>query len=126
MTKSLEATYTFKKSYESLTPRVEVTYRKNTVAVSGPELTIKQDLKVSLESAVQDKTVYIRDFSMGDIFKREVCFDLTRECKTSNKEEFLSYTYDSYGEKSIKYTIYDNFGNKAVGLIVVNLQEPES
>lgn len=109
---------------ETIIPRVEVSYRKNSVAVNGPEMTVQQQLKVKLESAIQDKTVYIRDYSMGEIFAKEVCFDLTRECTKDTNKDFLSYTYDSYGEKTIKYTIYDNFGNKAIGLIVVELEEP--
>lgn len=124
VTKDLEAEYVFAKASESIVPRVEVTYRKNTVAVNGPEITVQQDLKVKLESAIHDKTVYIRDFSMGDIFKKEVCFDLTRECTTNTDEDFLSYTYETYGEKTVKYTIYDNFWNRAVGFIVIDLKEP--
>ena len=111
---------------ESIIPRVEVSYRKNSVAVNGPEMTIKQELKVKLETAIQDKTVYLRDYSMGDIFAKEVCFDLTRTCTKDTNKEFLSYTYETYGEKTIKYTILDNFGNKAIGMIVVDLKEPSS
>ena len=123
VTKSLEVEYIYTKKYDSVKPQVEVTYRKNTVAVTGPEIVVKQDLKVKLESAIHNKTVYLRDYSMGDIFKREICFDLTRECRT-NTGDYLSYTYENYGEKTVKYTIYDNYGNKSVGLIVIDLKQP--
>ena len=125
-TKALEVEYVYTKPSDGMMPSVEVTYRKNTVKALWPEITIKKDLKVKLESAIQDKTVYLRDYSYGDISKKEVCFDLTRECKTNNNEPFLSYTYETYGEKTIKYTIYDNYGNKAVGLFVVDLKAPTS
>lgn len=125
MSKELTAKHQYTKAYEQITPRVEVTYRKKTVAVNGPAIVVKQNLKVRLEPAVQDKTVYLRDYSLGEIFKKEVCFGVTKDCTILSGQDIASFTYDSYGEKTIRYTIEDNFGNRASGIINVTLTQPE-
>lgn len=64
VTKSLEVEHEYTTPKESIVPRVEVSYRKNTVAVSGPELSVKQRLKARLEVVSLDDTVYVRDYSV--------------------------------------------------------------
>lgn len=124
VTKALEVSHVFQQPHESITPRVQVTYRKNAVVVTGPELTVKQSLKVKLDLVTYDKTVYVRDYSLGEIRKREICFE-EKKCKTVNKEEFLSYVYESHGQKQISYTLYDAYGNSATDKIDFTLKEPE-
>jgi hypothetical protein len=101
--------YVYTKQYESIKPRIEVTYRKNPVIFIGDAITIRQMLKPLLEAHVYDKTIYLRDYSLGDIVKREICFSGPKSCKIINTGEQLSYTYDDYGSKTILFTIQDNY-----------------
>jgi hypothetical protein len=89
-----------------------VTYRKNSVVFVGDAITIRQTLKPLLDPHVYDKTVYFRDYSLGDITKKEICFDGPKSCKTIATGEQLSYTYDSYGTQTILFIIQDAYGNK--------------
>lgn len=111
-TKDSTVTYTYTKKYESVKPRVEVTYRKNPVLFVGDAITVRQMLKPLLEPHVYDKTVYFRDYSLGDISKKEICFDGPKSCKTIATGEQLSYTYDSYGTQTILFMIQDSYWNK--------------
>ena len=111
-TKDSTVTYMYTKKYESVKPRVEVTYRKNPVLFVGDAITVRQMLKPLLEPHIYDKTVYFRDYSLGDITKKEICFDGPKSCKTIATGEQLSYTYDSYGTQTILFMIQDAYGNK--------------
>jgi hypothetical protein len=73
-TKDSVVKYIYTKQYESIKPRVEVTYRKNPVIFIGDAISVRQMLKPLLEAHVYDKTIYLRDYSLGDIVKREICF----------------------------------------------------
>jgi len=111
-TKDSIVKYTYTKAYESVKPRVEVTYRKNSVLFVGDAITVRQSLKPLLEAHVYDKAVYLRDYSLWDITKKEICFDGPKSCKTIVTGEQLSYTYDNYGTQTILFMVQDAYGNK--------------
>lgn len=111
-TKDSVVTHIYTKKYESVKPRVEVTYRKNPVLFVWDAITVRQMLKPLLEAHVYDKTVYFRDYSLWDITKRQICFDGPKSCKTVGTGEQLSYTYDDYGTNTILFTVEDSYGNK--------------
>lgn len=127
VTKSLEVEHEYTTPKESIVPRVEVSYRKNTVAVSGPELSVKQRLKARLEVVSLDDTVYVRDYSVWDIAKRELCFEHTTWCVEFEEwERMLHHRYASFWKKSLFYTISDHYGNKAHMQHTLELEEPQS
>lgn len=127
ITKDTQVQYVYKKSAESIIPRVQVSYRKNSVVANGPELMIQQWLKIKLEPMIHDKTLYIRDYSMGDIVESEICFEHIISCVRywSGQQRDIQYTYDTYGKKSVIYTIYDKFWNKAKDQLLVELPQPD-
>jgi PKD repeat protein len=120
-TKDSVVKHIYTKKHESIKPRVEVTYRKNSVLFIWDIITVKQSLKPLLEAHVYDKTIYLRDYSLWDITKKEICFNGLKSCKTITTGEQLSYMYDNYGQKTILFTIYDNYGNKLNQTLVATL-----
>ena len=111
-TKDNVVKYVYTKKIDGIKPRVEVTYRKNPVVFIGDAITVRQNLKPLLEAHVYDKTVYLRDYSLGDITNRQICFNGPKSCKTIATGDQLSYLYDDYGQKTIFFSIQDSYGNK--------------
>jgi PKD repeat protein len=127
-TKDSIVKYIYTKKYESIKPRVEVTYRKNSVVFIGDAITVKQSLKPRVEIHVYDKTVYIRDYSLWDIAKREICFNLTTNCQNilTWSQWLYTYTYDNYGTYSIVFKVEDIYGNNPKLPISVKLSPIEN
>lgn len=125
-TKETKVTHIFDKPYEEIKPRVEVTYRKNPVVFVWEKITVKQKMKPLLEAHIYDKTVYLRDYSIGEIAKREICFTWPRDCETIGTGENLFHTYEQYGTYNILYTISDNYGNKITQTINAKLEAIEN
>jgi hypothetical protein len=56
--------------------------------------------------------VYFRDYSLGEISKKEICFNGPKSCKTVATGEYLSNTYDNYGTYTTLFSVSDLYGNK--------------
>lgn len=125
-TKDTKVTHIYDKPYDDIKPRVEVSYRKNPVVFVGDKITVKQKMKPLLEANIYDKTVYLRDYSIGQIEKREICFTGPRDCQIVGTGDDLSYTYEEYGTYNILYTISDSYGNKTTQTLVATLQAPDN
>ena len=120
-TKDAVVKHIYTKKNESIKPRVEVTYRKNPVLFVWDTITVRQMLKPLLEAHVYDKTVYLRDYSLWDITKREICFNGTKNCKVILTGEQLSYTYEDYWTNSIVFSVEDSYWNKLRQPLAVTL-----
>jgi hypothetical protein len=121
VTKDATIKHKYTKKYDSIKPRIEVTYRRNSVLSVGEAITIKQALKPLIEAHVYDKKIYLRDYSIGDIVSREICFDGPKSCKKITTGDQLSYTYDDYGDKTILFVIKDDYGNRLTQTISTRL-----
>ncbi len=86
-------------------------------------MTIQQSLKAMIQAHHYDKTVYVRDYSMGDISEREICFT-TQECLLLQPGEEMSYTYDDYGTKTFLYRVKDEYANTNNTTVTFTLEEP--
>ncbi len=112
-TKDTVVKYAYTKAYDSIKPRVEVIYRKNSVIFIGDSITVRQSLKPLLEVHVYDKTVYLRDYSLWDIIKKEICFNVNKDCKIigTGDQWVYTHTYDEYWKYLIQFKIEDDYGN---------------
>lgn len=111
-TKDNVVKHTYTKKLDAAKPRVEVTYRQNPVVFIGDTITVRQALKPLLEAHIYDKTIYLRDYSLGEINKKEICFNGPTSCKSITTGEQLTHTYDNYGTYKTLFFVSDIYGNK--------------
>lgn len=127
ISKHTTMTHIYDKKYDAIRPRVQVTYRKNSVTAVGDALTVRQDLKARLDVQMYDKTVYIRDYSLWDIAKKQICFVESGGCKSlGTGDTFLSHTYERYGTYKIVMNATDQYGNNVVDVKNITLQQPQN
>ena len=86
-------------------------------------MTISQSLKAMIQAHHYDKTVYVRDYSIGDINEREICFT-SQECRFVQPEEEISHTYENYGTYTFLYRVKDEYANISNTTVTFTLEEP--
>lgn len=111
-------------------PKVEVTYRRETTNAAGDTIYVKEWLKPIVLYTTNDKTLLVRDDSIGKIATREFCFDV-RECALGNERYITQgsqgtyvFEYEDYGKKITELTLTDVFGNTIVERVQVDVQPP--
>ena len=129
-TKDNTVTYVYtKSSSNSIRPRVQVTYRWFPVISDGDDLTIKDDLKALIQYAIYGKTIIARDYSYGQIEKRELCFDSRIAClswATIFSGEYSSINYSETGQHIVSFSVGDRYGNNSNIRQLVNVTDPEN
>lgn len=125
-------THVYKEASEEwwFVPKVEVTYRRETTNAAWDIIYVKEWLKPVLLYTTNDKTLLVRDDSIGKVATRRFCFDV-RECAAWNAKYITEgsqwtyfFEYDDYGKKITELTLTDVFGNTMVERVQVNIQPP--
>jgi hypothetical protein len=100
-------------------------YRGYRGASQGGTLIIKNGLKPRLLYSVMGKSILVKDISLGDISKKEICFDM-KNCDEETKVATgiaFTYTYPDYGKYFISMNIADDFANESKKVLAIDLSK---
>ncbi len=114
-TKKTTITHAYVKPW-TYTPKVAVYYRDRAWVALSETVTVVKAVTPRLLYAVHDRTVLVRDVTVGDVEEFHVCMDM-QLCTWSWDQQLFTgqvfvYTYPTYGEYLTRLSVIDAYGNE--------------
>lgn len=114
-TKKTEITYQYTKA-GTYTPKVGVFYRDRAGVAFAEPVTVIKSVTPRLLYSTFDRTVLVRNISMGDVEEQSICMNL-QACLTTGTqirytENIFVHTYPDYGEYLTRFQLIDAYGNE--------------
>lgn len=128
ITKDDRVTYTYSKPSpdSGYKPRAAVSYRWYKWTANWQNIVVQKWLKPMFLVESFDKTIILRDISVGEIWTKNICMDI-KTCKTNedfsiDTWDYLLFNYPSYGKYYINIDLTDKYANRASKRLPVDIQ----
>lgn len=114
-TKKTDLTYVYSKPW-TYTPKVAVFYRDRAWVWYAESLNIVKAVTPRLLYATKDRTVLVRDVTLGDYEEKTICMDMDRCLQDDDDSLFTGdifiYTFPDYGQYTARLSVIDAYANE--------------